>query len=244
MHCCFRNDFFTYLKFCYKCTKNWCILGYRFIFISVLIPYALCLLWISKCMFWSLVLESLQTSCCWAHSIWLSILHGVARECMSRTHNTSSPSYFHTSCLVPLCCPWELSCCLGATFSAFCLAHCCALPGCHIVCWSRRVGCLQMARQMEACFPTVWVSFQPSATVESSCQVLTNLLPYCSEMRKFMKAKAMFSSSSEQYGPVNGTVYRDLRRSFLNRFCFGMSKNGANRTSSRGALWTQVFTVT
>lgn len=53
--------------------------------------------------------------------------------------------------------PWELSCCLGATASACCLAHCYVLSGCHVVCWSRRAGCLQMARQMELCFFRLWL---------------------------------------------------------------------------------------
>lgn len=102
-------------------------------------------------------LKSLKATSCWAQRIWLSILDGPAKEWMSRTlHPPYTHTYMHMSCLVPLWCPWELSCCLGATASACCLAHCCMLSGCHVVCWSRRAGYLQMARQMELCFFHLW----------------------------------------------------------------------------------------
>lgn len=84
------------------------------------------------------------------HIGWASQKSGWAGHII--LHSSHTHIYTHMSCSVPLWCPWELSCCLGATASACCLAHCCMLSGCHVVFWSRRAGCLQMARQMELYF--------------------------------------------------------------------------------------------
>lgn len=48
------------------------------------------------------LLKSLHACSCWAQTIWLSILDGVAKEWLSRTNNTSSPSHtqIHTDALL------------------------------------------------------------------------------------------------------------------------------------------------
>lgn len=167
-------------------------------------------------------LKSFQTRSCWAYSVWLGTLHRAAKECMSRTHKTSSPSHSHTSCSFPPWCPWELSSCLGATVSACCLAHCCVLAGCHRVCWSRRVGCLQMAQQMETCFSTsvclwVWVSFQLGVCL---CWVQLSSFDKSLPMLLWNGGiyEAIFSSSTDLCGPLNFTLPRDFWRSALSRF--------------------------
>lgn len=92
----------------------------------------------------------------------------------------------------PTKCPWEISCCLGVTAFACCLAHCYVVLGCHVVCWSRKDGCLQMAWQMELppsmsftqhlkseSFSLHWACICLDVVRQSSSQVVDILEEYC-----------------------------------------------------------------
>lgn len=99
---------------------------------------------------WSGWLKSLLPCSCWVRTIWLSMLDWPAEARMSRTRK--SPSSPHTHTHLPPRCSCELSCCPAATASACCLARCSRALGLPMLCcWSRKGGCLQMARQMELC---------------------------------------------------------------------------------------------